>query len=390
MSATESGALEQFDQVEGTCDERFLPVRTAFAHNLDTGMDIGASVALFIDGEPVVDLWGGYFDATYTRPWERDTIVQTFSTTKTMTALCALLLADRGELDLDAPVVRYWPEFAAEGKSEIEVRQLLGYTGGLAGWTEAVSLNDIYDHGKSAALLAGQAPWWKPGTAGGYHTLTIGHLVGELVLRVTGKTLGRFFADEIAGPLGAEYHIGTGPEHDSRVSLLIQGSPDEPKGDRFFERSMLNPRVTPQVTWSLPWRRAEIGAANGHGNARGIAAAQSVLACGEAFGVRLMSQAGRERVLETQSDGIDLVMGVPIRWGMGYCVGAPGGGLDFGPRVAYWGGNGGSMAYVDFDHRMSFGYAPNRWIRGAHELDRCRLLLQALYDALEAIGRSAA
>jgi CubicO group peptidase (beta-lactamase class C family) len=374
-------------EIEGTCREEFLAVRAAFEHNLDSGADIGASVAVFIDGEPVVDLWGGYFDGTYTRPWERDTIVQTFSTTKTMTALCALVLADRGDLDLDAPVTRYWPEFAAEGKSEIEIRQLLGYSSGLAGWTEAVSLNDVYDHEKSAALLARQAPWWEPDTAGGYHALTIGHLVGEVVRRVTGQTLGEFFAREIAGPLGADYHIGTGPEHDARVSLLIQGSPDEPRGDRLFERALLNPRVTPQATWSLPWRRAEVGAANGHGNARGIAAAQSVLACGGAYGVRLMSDGGRERALETQSDGIDLIMGVPIRWGIGYCLASPASGLDFGPRIAYWGGNGGSMAFVDLDARMSFGYTPNRWIRGAHELDRSRNLLEALYATLPAGAR---
>jgi len=366
----------------GKCADRFIAVRDAFAKNLDTGQDIGASVAVFIDGEPVVDLWGGYFDATYTRAWPRDTIVQTFSTTKTMTALCALLLADRGELDLNAPVVKYWPEFATEGKAAIEVRQLLGYTSGLAGWTEAVSLNDIYDWEKSTTLLAKQAPWWKPGTAAGYHNYTIGHLVGEVVRRITGKSLGTFFAEEIAGPLGAEYHIGTGPEHDHRVSLLIQGSPDDPKGNKFYERALLNPRVSPQVTWSLPWRRAEVGGANGHGNARGIATVQSVLAAGGAFGKRLMSEVGRERVLEQQANGLDVVLGLPLRWGMGYSLNAeivPG---ASGSRAAFWAGNGGSMSWVDLDHRLSFGFAPNRWITGPHELDRSVSILKAVYQCL--------
>lgn len=366
----------------GTCAEAFAAVQDAFAANLNTGKDTGASVALFIDGAPVVDLWGGHFDATYTRPWQRDTIVQTFSTTKTMTALCALVLADRGELDLDAPVAKYWPEFASAGKSSIAVRQLLGYTSGLAGWSEPVSLNDVYDWEKSTSLLARQAPWWKPGTGAGYHALTIGHLIGEVVRRITGRKLGEFFADAIAGPLGAEYHIGTGPEHDHRVSLLIPGSADEPRGGAFFERALLNPRITPQVTWTLPWRRADIGAANGHGNARGIATAQSVLANGGAFGIRVMSDKGRERVLQPQSDGMDLVMGVHISWGMGYALRSPLGGLDFGPRVAYWGGNGGSMGFVDIDRRLSFGYAQNRWIRGGYELDRCRTLLKAVYESL--------
>src|SRR5215475_6945869 len=175
MSAIETRSQEYQPTIEihGTYSDRFSGVREAFARNLDTGQDIGASVALCIDGEMVVDLWGGYFDATYTREWQRDTIVQTFSTTKTMTALCALVLADRGEIDLGAPVAKYWPEFAAEGKSAIQVRQLLGHASGLAGWTEAVTVNDIYDWEKSTTLLARQAPWWKPGTAAGYHAFTI-------------------------------------------------------------------------------------------------------------------------------------------------------------------------------------------------------------------------
>jgi CubicO group peptidase (beta-lactamase class C family) len=384
MSAIETRREEYQPTTEiyGTYTDRFSRVREAFARNLDTGQDIGASVAIFIDGEMVVDLWGGYFDATYTRPWQRDTIVQTFSTTKTMTALCALVLADRGEIDLNAPVAKYWPEFAAEGKSEIEVRQLLGHTSGLAGWTEAVTLNDLYDWEKSTTLLARQAPWWKPGTAAGYHNYTIGHLVGEVVRRVTGKSLGTFFAEELAGPLGAEFYIGTGPEHDHRVSLLIQGSPDEPKGDKFFERALLNPRVTPQVTWTLPWRRAEIGGANGHGNARGIATAQSVLANGGAFGKRLLSEAGRERVLERQADGVDVVLGYPIPWGLGYNLASHYIAGAAGSRVAYWGGNGGSMSFVDLDRRMSFGFAQNRWIRGPHELDRVQNILKAVYESL--------
>jgi CubicO group peptidase (beta-lactamase class C family) len=241
--------------IHGTFEERFLRVRDAFAKNLDSGQDIGASVAVFIDGEPVVDLWGGYFDATYTREWERDTIVNCFSATKTMTALSALLLADRGELDLDERVAKYWPEFAAAGKSEIKVRQLLDYSSGMAGWTEAVTLNDLYDWKKSTTLLAQQEPWWKPGTAVGYHAFTIGHLIGEVVRRITGKTMGTFFAEEIAGPLDANFFIGTGPEHDHQVSLLIQGYPIKPKGHKFYERALLNPPARPFDSWSIEWRR---------------------------------------------------------------------------------------------------------------------------------------
>src|SRR5690348_6346122 len=206
--------------VSGTCPDRFSAVRDASVANLNSGAGVGASVAVFLDGEPVVDLWGGYFGMSYTRPWERDTIVHTFSSIKTMTALCALILADRGEVDLDAPVAKYWPEFAAAGKGEIRVRHVVSHTSGLAGWSEQVTMRDLCDREKSTALPAAQAPWWEPGTASGYHCYTIGHLVGEVVRRVTGLTLGQFFAREVADKVGAEFSIGTGPELDSRVSNL--------------------------------------------------------------------------------------------------------------------------------------------------------------------------
>ena len=165
--------------IEGSWDSEFEGVAEVMVRSLESGADVGASAAVFIEGEPVVDICGGYFDEARTRPWTRDTIVNNFSTTKTMTALCALILADRGELDLYAPVAKYWPEFAAEGKERIEVRHLLGHTSGLAGWTEKMTFEDLYDLEKSTSLLARQAPWWKPGTASGYHTITFGHLIGE-------------------------------------------------------------------------------------------------------------------------------------------------------------------------------------------------------------------
>src|SRR5208282_2282917 len=186
--------------VEGYCDPRFERVRSAFAVNFDSGADLGASVAVTIDSNFVVDLWGGFRDQAKTAPWERDTIVATASTTKTMTALCALLLADRGELDLDAPAARYWPEFAANGKSGITTAQMLGHTAALPGWTEPMEPSDLYDWEKSTTLLARQAPWWPPGTASGYHASTQGYLVGEVVRRITGRTIGRFFRSEIAMP----------------------------------------------------------------------------------------------------------------------------------------------------------------------------------------------
>jgi len=383
MKAIEAAVQTQKVEVKGTCSTQFSPVREAFAHNLETGQDTGGSVAVFVDGEPVVDLWGGHFDGTYTRPFDRDTICQGFSSTKTVTALCALVLADRGEIDLDSPVAKYWPEFAAEGKGGIVVRQLLGHTAALCGWSEPMTFRDLYDWEKSTSMLARQAPLWKPGRTSGYHGFTQGHLVGEVVRRVTGKTIGRFLSEEIAGPLGVaeDYYIGTPAEADHRVSLLIQGAPyDAPNGNRFHDLALYNPHVKPQDTWTLAWRRAELPAMGGHGNARGIATLQSLLASGGANGVRMMSDAGRERVLEQQSDGEDLVIGVPCRWAMGFSLETayfPG--VPAGTRAAWWAGNGGSMSYIDLDARMSLGYVPNRWMSGSHETDRARNLIQAAY-----------
>jgi CubicO group peptidase (beta-lactamase class C family) len=263
----EFGRSDGDTPISGTVKPGFEAVRDAFAANLDSGADIGAAAAVFIDGEPVVDLWGGYFDATYTRLWERDTIANGFSSTKTMTALCALLLADRGELDLNAPVKKYWPEFAAAGKERVEVRHLLGHASGVAGWSEPMTLADIYDWEKATTLLARQAPWWEPGTAGGYHAFNMGHLVGEVIRRITDLTTGEFLRVELAGRLNVEYYIGTPAERDGNVSLLIQGYPIQPKGNEFFKRALLNPPARPQDSWSIAWRRADLGALNGHGNA---------------------------------------------------------------------------------------------------------------------------
>jgi CubicO group peptidase (beta-lactamase class C family) len=352
--------------VSGTCDGRFEGVRAAFEANFERGLDVGASVAVFVDGEPVVDLWGGHRDAEKTEPWERDTVVNVWSTTKTMTALCALMLADAGELDLDAPVFRYWPEFGVAGKRSTAVRHLLSHTAGLPGWTEPISVEDLYDWQKVTELLAAQESWWEPGTASGYHAVTQGYLVGEVVRRVTSESLGRFFADEVAGPLGADFHIGTPPEVDPRVAPVI--APESlPKVDNeaapLAVRTFTNPPLAADVSTTVPWRRAEIPAAGGHGNARAIAAVHSVVACGgEARGVRLLSRAGVDRIFEEQSNGVDLVLGVPIRFGMGF--GLSGELMEGGPRTCFWGGWGGSLVVVDLDTRSCVAYAMNKMASG--------------------------
>ncbi|MFJ7043038.1 serine hydrolase domain-containing protein [Streptomyces sp. NPDC101112] len=361
----------------GTCTDRFTPVRSALAASL-ADKDVGASVAVFVDGEPEVDLWGGHVDADRTIPWQRDTLTNVWSSTKTMTALCALILADRGALDLDAPVAAYWPEFAAAGKEGVRVSHLLSHTAGLPVFDAPTTLEDLYDWPTVTARLAAQAPAWEPGTDAGYHAVTQGYLVGEVVRRVTGRSLGTFFAEEVAGPLGADFHIGLRPEHDQRVAPILPPPSSPPRGG-----GKPNPDVPATAANSLAWRRAEIPAAGGHGNARSIAAIQSLLACGgEARGVRLLSEKGCERALEEQFEGTDRVLGVPMRWGLGY--GLNGGQLP-NPRTCFWGGWGGSLVLVDLDARMSVAYTMNQMIdNGGLGDDRAFLILAAVYESLTA------
>jgi CubicO group peptidase (beta-lactamase class C family) len=303
-----------------------------------------------------------------------------------MTALCALLLVDRGELDMDAPVKKYWPEFAAAGKGDVLVRHILGHASGVAGWTEPMTLEDIYDVERANALLAAQAPWWQPGTASGYHGFNFGHLVGEIITRITGMSLGTFLREELTGPLGVDYYIGTPAERDRQVSLLMPGYPIQPGGNAFFKRALLNPPARPYDSWSTGWRRAEMGALNGHGNAYAIAALQSVVANGSVQGRTFMSEAGRLRLAEPQTSGMDVVLGLPLVWGLGYCLVpfmTPEDSQTFGRNVGHWGGGGGSMSYVDLDARLAYGYTPNRWLTGPHEQDRSMNVLRAVYACID-------
>ena len=372
-------------EIHGRCDERFSGVRDVLAANLDAGKDVGASVAVVHDGEMVVDMWGGTIDDAGT-PWAEDTIINVWSTTKTMTALCALVLADRGELDLHAPVAKYWPEFAAEGKEGVLVRHLLGHTAGLSGWTEPMEVEDLYDWEKSTARLAAQAPWWEPGTASGYHAVTQGYLVGEVVRRVSGRSLGTFFAEEIAGPLGADFHVGTGPEHDARIARVIP--PPAPLVDGIDEdsipyRTFVNPRLDARISWEEPWRRCESPATNGHGNARSVARVQSALSHGgEVDGIRIMSPSGGDAIFEVQAKGTDLVLGVPLCLGIGYGINSEELPIAPNPRACFWGGWGGSIVINDLDARLTVAYVMNRMGEGTTGDDRGIGIALATFMAL--------
>jgi CubicO group peptidase (beta-lactamase class C family) len=380
-------------EVHGLCDDRFGSVRKAFAGNFEAGTEVGASFAATVDGKTVVDIWGGHADADRTETWQRDTIVNVFSMTKIMTALCAWMLADRGLLDFDAPVASYWPEFAQNGKAKIPVRFLLSHQSGLAGFSEPVTLEQLYNWEYVTRLLASMKPLWEPGKGSGYHGITQGYLVGEVVRRITGRTLGTFFRDEVAGPLGADFHIGLGPEHDHRVARLVPPPVPGPNDPGYIAldpgsvRGIVRANGPQQglgMGNEIGWRRAEIPAANGHGNARAAARVGAALACGGTLdGVRLLGLPTLEKAMQEQCFGTDLILDTPIRWAMGVELSTGARPLGPNPRTFSWGGAGGSMLVVDLDARMSWAYVMNRGSTGPHFLDpRNRSLAKALYSVL--------
>jgi len=385
--------MRAMTEIQGTCDDRFEQLRTTFESSLTSGLDVGASVAVTIGGELVVDLWGGTTDMASGAkdvPWERDTIINVYSTTKTQTALCVLMLADRGELDLDAPVATYWPEFAVNGKAGVLVRHVMSHNAGLSGWQEPMAPEDLYDWDLATSRLAAQAPWWEPGTASGYHAVTQGYLLGEIVRRVTGETIGSFFAREVAKPLDADFHIGTGPEHDGRVALVIPPPPLAAQmaamdPNSIAMRTLTNPLLDAAASWTEPWRRAEIPAAGGTGNARSVAMVQSVVAGGgETRGVRLLSEQMVDRIFEEQSHTTDLVLGQPIRFGIGYGLVSDTAPLSPSARACFWGGWGGSIHVVDVDQKMVVSYAMNKMGEGTMGDIRGASLVFAAYAGLAA------
>ena len=355
-------------EIHGFCDERFSGVKDAFAANFVEGMEVGASVAVTLGGNYMVDLWAGHMDAERTKPWEENTIVNVYSTTKIMTALCALMLVDRGELEIDTPVADYWPEFAQAGKETLPVRYLFSHSAGLSGFDTHFTAADLYNWDKAVQALAAQKPWWEPGTVSGYHSVTFGHLLGELVRRISGKSLGQFFRTEVADIIGADFHIGLAEEHAARVATLVP--PEEmpaPPGDidpnSVAARTFLSTGISIEDTATRAWQAAEIPASNGHGNARSVARVGSLLALGgELDGHRLLSQETVEKAIEEQIYGTDLVLGSPTRFGLGFGLASKETPYP-NPRTFYWGGYGGSSCVMDLDAGLCYTYAMNQIVQ---------------------------
>jgi CubicO group peptidase (beta-lactamase class C family) len=346
----------------GTTTDRFVDLRDRLEISLANGDDLGASLAVIQHGELVCDLWGGWSDPERTKPWARDTIVNVWSTTKTMVFLVMLMLSDRGELDFDAPVATYWPEFAAEGKSEIKVHHLMNHTAGLSGFSSAVSLEDLADWELCVRDMAGMEPWWSDRLQSGYHAVTQGYLLGEVVRRVTGTTVGQFFAEEVARVLDADFYIGLPESEEPRVSLVVTA---EGFGELTIDhtsiraRTMSSPTINPLTPAKRWWRAAEIPAANDHGNARSVAHIQQIIANnGHAEGHRFVSEATMDRVFHPMTASTDLVLGFEGNFGLGY--GLASSSIPIGPRACYWGGFGGSIIFMDQDLELTVAYDMNK------------------------------
>lgn len=349
--------------VQGSCHASFEPLRALMAARLADGSESGASLAVVHDGELVVDLWGG--EARPGTPWVEDSIVQVWSVTKTMAALTVLVLVDRGVLDLDAPVSSYWPDFR---RRDVLVRHLLAHTSGYAGWTGTLDVEGLLDLERSERMLAEQEPWWEPGTASGYHMISYGHLLDGLVRAATGVPLAEQFRTLVAQPLGADFHLGVPEDVLSRCADLIPPPPGGLDLSVLPEGNLLVPTIINPLLDvggfcnTAPWRRVSVAGANGHGNARSIARVQSVVSHGgEVDGVRLLSPATIDRIFEVQAEGPDLVLMVPLRWGIGYGLPHPTSvpAIPQG-RVCWWTGYGGSIVVNDLDRRTTVAYAMNR------------------------------
>ncbi len=390
----------------GTCEPRFAEVREEFERNFAERGEVGASVCVTVDGETVVDLWGGAADPATNRSWDEDTVCVVWSSTKGAVALCAHMLISRGQLDLHAPVADYWPEFAKNGKDAITVRQLLSHQAGLAAISEPLPEGGLCDWELVVDLLAKQEPLWEPGTRNGYHALTFGHLVGELVRRIDGRSIGRFFDDEVAKPLGLDFWIGLAEEIEPRVAPIIPAElPADPSElPLFYQLALSDPTSLPGLVMlnsgglMMPGacdtrevHAAEIPAANGVANARALAGMYRPLALGGSVdGVRLLDEGTLATAARVEvATGHDAVLCAPNRFGLGFMKAVdnlaalgPDNSVILSDDAFGHVGAGGSLGIADPRARLSFGYAMNQQGSGLGMNPRGQALADAVYRAL--------
>lgn len=366
--------------IAGHCSPRFAAVRAAFEGNFTERGDVGAAVAVYHHGELVVDLAGGWQDAARTRPWQPDTVVNVWSSTKGVQAACFAMLVDAGKLDYADPVAQHWPEFAAAGKARITVGQLLSHQGGLCGFTSPASLEDLLAGGAAADRLAAQAPLWEPGTASGYHAITIGILGTALFERIEGRSVRQFVADELRGKRGFDISVGLSSDEEHRRAEIVA----PPKMDSRQLGGMTpeqiaalgNPGLDPQMPNDPRWRAADLPSANGHTNARALAGLYAAVLDGS-----LVSPGALAKATAPQIEGTDKVLGIPAQWGAGYLLNAQG---HYGPNAATFGhsGWGGSFAIGDPAANITLSYTMNQMGTQLRDDPRDLALIAAVYGAL--------
>lgn len=393
-SGGESGGAE----INGTVAPGFERVKDAFAANFEKHGEVGAAFSLYHRGVKVVDLWGGVADPESGRPWAEDSIVMVFSSTKGATAVCAHLLAQRGELDLDAPVAEYWPEFAAAGKQDIPVRWLLSHRVGLPIFDAPITVEEFLAWEPPVKTLAAQRPVWEPGTTHGYHAGTYGWLVGEVVRRVSGKSLGTFFADEVASRLGLDFWIGLPESEESRVVPVIavdlaDGAMDEqaltPRRRDLLAASRDPDSLLARPTTTTPldsntraFRAAELPAGNGVADARSLARMYASLIGDGVDGIRLLNDETVARATTEQSNGRDEVLQIQTRFGLGFELNLPHGHL--GQEGAFGhSGAGGSLAFADPKAETAFAYVMNQMQLVASDDPRTLSLIAAVHESLK-------
>ncbi len=374
--------------MDGHHEPRFAAVADTFNRNFREEQEIGASFCILQHGEKVVDLWGGHADAARTRPWQRDTLVNVWSSTKGVMALCIARLNDQGLLDNSRPVADYWPAFAANGKAGVTVAQLFSHQAGICGPARPVTEVEQLDTDRMADLMAAEAPHWPPGTRSGYHALVIGPLGDGLVKHVTGKTVGQYFRDEIGGPLGVDFHMGLPASEDARVADVVHDGNPKSGGpetwDRYQRLALENTPMSAEFANRRDWRAQGTPSAGGQGNARSLASLYSALATDRRIkGTELVSRQALDAATTVQIENEDLVLRFPITWGVGFAINRGMG--AYGPNPTTFGhhGWGGSFAFADPEKGLGVAYAMN-FMREAQDGPDPRFtgLIEAVYASV--------
>ena len=380
--------------INGFSDSKFYKLRDAYEKNFNEGLDVGSSLGVTYNGEVILNLWGGFKEEKQENLWQENTIINVWSSTKNMASLCAYILAEKGLLDFYAPVKKYWPEFSENGKENILVSHIMSHSSGLSGWETKIDYKDYYNWDKLCSLLAKQKPFWEAGKEVGYHSISVGFLIGEIVKRISGKSIGEFFQDEIAGPLNSDFHIGLSPDNFNRVANIYM--PGDPSTEDLFDtmdkdspayKTLSNGMLKASYCLEDDWRKSEIPAAGGHGNGRSIAECMALISnCGQVYGKKLLSEKTLDNIFDEQITGHDLVMDKLVKWGIGFGLPIKNDtwmGYFNNKKTCYWTGWGGSLSIADKKNRVSLGYTPLLMESDPFGEDRTNNIMRAFVESIE-------